>query len=255
MTTPRSIASTCAVPRNTAPATGPASSPRPAGNWCRRPTPSSPCAAPASCSPTATACAPAPPRRGSIRMGFPNVYVLDEHAPAASVEVGDAPETVLGLGAAEAKTVTADELATLLKRGDVVVVDVATSRQYRAGHIPGAWFAVRGRLAGGRRQAAQGGALCAHLAGRGDRPPRHCRAGGGHGQAGRPAARRHAGLVGRRPSAGDAAPNTSPRAPTTCCLKAFERRDQKEAAMREYLQWEVGLVEQVRRDGTLQFRL
>ena len=38
-------------------------------------------------------------------------------------------------------------------------------------------------------------------------------------------------------------------------LKAFERKDDPEAAMREYLQWEVGLVEQVRRDGTLQFRL
>jgi 3-mercaptopyruvate sulfurtransferase SseA len=38
-------------------------------------------------------------------------------------------------------------------------------------------------------------------------------------------------------------------------LKAFERTDNPEAAMREYLQWEVGLVEQVRRDGTLRFRL
>ncbi len=38
-------------------------------------------------------------------------------------------------------------------------------------------------------------------------------------------------------------------------LKAFERRDKREDAMREYLQWELDLVEQVRRDGTIQFRL
>ena len=188
------------------------------------------------------------------RMGFPNVYVLDEHAPAASVEVGDAPETVLGLGAAEAKTVTADELATLLKRGDVVVVDVATSRQYRAGHIPGAWFAVRGRLVADAAKLPKAALyvltspdeVIARLAiselEAATGKPVGLLLGGTQAWwgAGHPLERQAEHLASRTDDV---------------LLKAFERRDQKEAAMREYLQWEVGLVEQVRRDGTLQFRL
>ena len=39
-----------------------------------------------------------------------------------------------------------DEAEKLIQGGGAAVVDFATSLEYRAGHIPGAWFAVRSRL-------------------------------------------------------------------------------------------------------------
>ncbi|HRD34972.1 MAG TPA: rhodanese-like domain-containing protein [Rhodocyclaceae bacterium] len=44
------------------------------------------------------------------------------------------------------ETLTATELADALRHGQAVVIDLATSPAYEAGHIPGARFAVRARL-------------------------------------------------------------------------------------------------------------
>jgi rhodanese-related sulfurtransferase len=48
----------------------------------------------------------------------------------------------------DAPVVTAPELKSMLDRGSALLVDLAMSRDYRNGHIPGAWFAIRSRLAG-----------------------------------------------------------------------------------------------------------
>src|SRR5205823_2964582 len=40
------------------------------------------------------------------------------------------------------------ELQALLGKDEAVVVDLAPSIAYEAGHVPGAWFAVRARLPG-----------------------------------------------------------------------------------------------------------
>jgi rhodanese-related sulfurtransferase len=188
-----------------------------------------------------------------IRMGFAHVFVLDEAAPA-DVETGNAREEVLGLDQAKAEPVDVDELTTLIARGAAVVVDVATSREYRAGHIPSAWFAVRGRL---MEDAARLPASLLYVLTSSD------------GVIARLAAEELAAATGkdvRVLAGGTAAWRAAGRPlevgvdrlgsrPDDVALKAFERTDNPEAAMREYLQWEVGLVEQVRRDGTLRFRL
>ena len=44
-------------------------------------------------------------------------------------------------------SVSVAELKALLAGGQAQVVDFATSLQYREGHIPGAWHAIRSRLA------------------------------------------------------------------------------------------------------------
>jgi rhodanese-related sulfurtransferase len=187
------------------------------------------------------------------RMGFPQVFVLDEAAPA-TIETGAAPEHVLGLDAVKDDPIDVDGLADHLRRGAAVVVDVATSRDYRAGHIPGAWFAVRGRLA---EDAARLPAAALYVLTSPD------------GVIARLAAHELAGATGARVrvlSGGTEAwraagqplevePERLASRANDVFLKAFERTDNREAAMREYLQWEVGLVEQVRRDGTLRFRL
>ncbi|MEO9338821.1 rhodanese-like domain-containing protein [Mesorhizobium sp. SB112] len=188
------------------------------------------------------------------RMGFAWVFVLDAQDGDAELETGDAPETILTLDAVSVEEISASELASLVGKNETVVVDFATSRQYRAGHIPGAWFAVRGRLVedvaalpkaehyvvtspdgvfarlGGAELAAATGASVTVLKG------------GTNGwvQADLALQRNEEFLASE---------------PNDVFLKAFERREKREEAMRQYLQWELDLVEQVRRDGTLSFNL
>jgi rhodanese-related sulfurtransferase len=77
------------------------------------------------------------------QMGFADVFVLAEAgaetgAPAAPL-LGDPPPAELAIDCAD--------LAALIARDAATVVDLSLSREYRAAHIPGAWFAIRARLA------------------------------------------------------------------------------------------------------------
>ena len=38
------------------------------------------------------------------------------------------------------------DVSQIIEIDDVTVIDLSTSPHYRRGHIPGAWFAIRGRL-------------------------------------------------------------------------------------------------------------
>ena len=81
-----------------------------------------------------------------IQMGWTDVAVLDGGLDGA-LEAGPWTPTVLGLEEAPVATVSPQELQQLMARGAAVVVDVELSKHYAQGHIPGAWFAVRARLA------------------------------------------------------------------------------------------------------------
>jgi rhodanese-related sulfurtransferase len=189
-----------------------------------------------------------------VRMGFAHVYVLDEAAPIVDVEYGDAPEHVLGLDRVAVDPIGVDELAKHLGCDAALVVDVGTSRHYRAGHIPGAWFAIRGRFAQDSKRLPSSPLYVLTSP---------------DGVTARLAAAELAEVTGAPvrvlPGGTDAWRAAGHRLETDqerlasraddVLLKAFERTDDPEAAMREYLQWEVGLVEQVRRDGTVRFRL
>ena len=60
----------------------------------------------------------------------------------AGDETGDAGAAVLGTPATEA----AIDASAIIEVDDVTVIDLSTSANYRRGHIPGAWFAIRARL-------------------------------------------------------------------------------------------------------------
>lgn len=81
-----------------------------------------------------------------IQMGWPDVAVV-KGGLDGPLETGPHVPGREAIAAAKADTVSPADLAKLLESGDAVVVDFATSLQYRAGHVPGAWFAVRARLA------------------------------------------------------------------------------------------------------------
>src|SRR5215510_11431143 len=76
------------------------------------------------------------------QMGWREVFVLPEKGD----ETGSPARTVLGTPAGDEMEIDSAALATLLERDETTVIDLAPSPQYRKGHIPGAWFAIRSRL-------------------------------------------------------------------------------------------------------------
>jgi len=82
------------------------------------------------------------------QMGWKDVAVLPWRAEESGIETGAHRSEPLGwaaLGASAAAPIEAAELHGLGDRG-AVVIDVSSSKRHRAGHVPGAWFAVRARL-------------------------------------------------------------------------------------------------------------
>ena len=139
-----------------------------------------------------------------------------------------------------------------LQANPAVVVDLALSRQHRQGHIPGAWFAIRARLAealdklpehGELVLTSEDGTIARYAAAelRTRRPVKVL--------AGGTAAWKAAGLpleAGMGPLASE---------PDDVALSARERPTDRERYMREYLAWEIDLVNQIARDTDCRFRL
>ena len=163
------------------------------------------------------------------------------------MEIG--PEQPITNPPPQAATVTVQELKALLDRGDVVVIDLATSRDYRNGHIPGAWFVVRSRLAkmlGSLPKAgtvvltSEDGVLAAFAS--------------KDEVAFGSAVRVLQGGTASWRQAGYALSKSLDRfidEADDVVLKPSELTDGREAAMREYLSGNDGLLDKVQRDGTL----
>ena len=147
--------------------------------------------------------------------------------------------------------VKAETLAELLARNGATVVDLSLSRNYLAGHIPGAWFAIRTRLARALEKitiadtlvlTSEDGVLAALAIAEAetltDRPARWL---DGGNAAWRAAA---------QPFATEAKMADDP---VDQWRKPYERSGDTKAAMQEYLRWEVDLLPRIRRDGSLRF--
>jgi rhodanese-related sulfurtransferase/predicted metal-dependent enzyme (double-stranded beta helix superfamily) len=189
-----------------------------------------------------------------LQMGWPEVYVLDHAAAAGAPVVGAEAPKVLGLDGARTEEIDAPSLQAMLNAGEATVVDFATSLEYRAGHIPGAWFAVRSRL----RDAL-------------DRigPAQHFVFTSPDGTLARLAALDARSVTdvpvavlagGTRVWKAADLPveqgNTRLAAELDdVYYKPYDRQAQIEQAMQDYLDWEVALVEQVKREGYLAFKL
>lgn len=154
----------------------------------------------------------------------------------------------------EARTISPDDLAARLERGDVVVIDLSPSPVHRKGHIAGAWFAIRSRLA----EAAKALPAAAEVV---LTSPDDALA--------RLASPELAALTGRPPlvldggtdawiAAGYALETGLPRtanAPDDVYRRPYEGTDNAAEAMQAYLDWEYGLVDQLARDGTHGFHV
>ena len=164
-----------------------------------------------------------------LQMGWPEVYVIEE-----------APQV--------------EEISALdLKALDAVqVLDFATSLQYRAGHVPGAAFAIRSRLGERRDRIAQAGVIvctspdgvfarfaAADLARIANVPVKVL--------AGGTDAWRAAGLALEAGETRMWEPNED------VYYKPYDGKSQVEQAMRDYLDWEVALMEKIGRDDDVRF--
>ena len=181
------------------------------------------------------------------QMGHRDVFVL----AAAGSETGWPPAPVLASTPPAELRIDSVELAALMARDTATVVDLSLSRSYLKGHIPGAWFAIRARLADALPKIApagtlvltsEDGALAAiaapEAAALANIPVRYLAGGNAAWQA--------AG----QPLSTDARMADDP---VDVWLKPYERAGDTKGAMSEYLSWEVDLVARIERDGTCNF--
>jgi rhodanese-related sulfurtransferase len=186
-----------------------------------------------------------------VQLGVGDVYVLaDDARRAEPVAQGPEPDLILGLGDARPVPISPDELAAA--RESVQVVDLDTSANYRKGHIPGASFAIRARLASALAKLPSADTLVLTSS---------------DGTLARLAAGEAAAIVpfpvkvlagGTRAWVERGLPLETGDTrllddPVDVLVKPHERPGDTAKEMREYLQWETGLGAQLRRDGDAPF--
>ncbi len=187
-----------------------------------------------------------------IQMGWPEVVVLEGGLEGGALETG-VPEAVSAAGkGAETSSIAAADLREAVEAGKAALIDLSTSLEYRAGHIPGAYWGVRARLdqalekipgdamlvfTGSDMALARLAAADAMAAGRNVRL-----FDGGNAawtEAGYPLAEGFERLTTKNDDV---------------MYKAYDHTENIEFHMQEYLSWEIGLVDLVERDATARFR-
>jgi len=177
------------------------------------------------------------------QMGWRDVAVL----PEAGSETGDLAPHILGTIPDDA----AVDASKVLEIDNVSVVDLSTSPHYRRGHIPGAWFAIRGRLDRALPKIPPRRAIILTsedgvLAGLAVAEARTLTDAPVHFLKGGNAAWSALGFP--LSTAGKMADE-----PLDVWLKPYEQSGDTEAAMNAYLSWEIDLLERIKRDGTTHF--
>jgi len=188
------------------------------------------------------------------QMGWNKVAVLVVEATEGDWITGSHKPRVLGLDGLTVDTISPAELQDRFAAGGIAVVDLVTSRGYAQGHIPTAWFAIRSQLSDALTKLPKAEAIvltspdgtlarlaAAALAGHAPAPVMVL--------AGGTEAWVAAGLpleAGRTHMASE---------PDDVVLSARERGQGREEAMREYLAWEIDLVNQMATDDDHRFRV
>ncbi|WP_298364815.1 rhodanese-like domain-containing protein [Azospirillum sp.] len=178
-------------------------------------------------------------------------YVLDGDVSSLGSESGP-DRRRLPTPDVETETIAPRDLLALLENGEAAVIDLTRSPRYRVGHIPGAYFSTRARLAG----------LIATLP-KGVRPVLTC----GDGTLARyavadfPQGQRPLLLEGGAQgwvAAGlplSAALDRLGDEPDDVYKRPYEGTDNSAAAMQGYIDWELELVAQLKRDGAHNFHV
>jgi rhodanese-related sulfurtransferase len=185
-----------------------------------------------------------------MQMGFPNVCVLDGEDGDIHMATGATPDPVPGMPAGDIPGIAPAALAALGTQAHIV--DLGPGKDYVSGHVPGAWWTVRSRLGLCLRHLPAQGTLVlvspdARLARLAWPEARALHAGPVLVLEGGSAGWKRAGLPLEAGETRLAGPLDD------AFVKPFEAKN-REKAMQDYLDWEVNLVESVRRDPTVSFR-
>ncbi|MGH6665675.1 MAG: rhodanese-like domain-containing protein [Pseudolabrys sp.] len=177
------------------------------------------------------------------QMGWKDVAVL----PEAGNETRTPAISMLGATPPAA----AIDPSKVLEIDDVTVIDLSASPNYRKGHIPGAWFAIRTRLAQAFPKIPLKSAVALTsedglLAGLAVEEARALTDKPVHWLKGGNAAWAASGF----PLSTDIKMADEP---LDVWLKPYERAGDPKAAMNEYLSWEIDLLDRIKRDGTTHF--
>ncbi len=187
------------------------------------------------------------------QMGWNDVFVLKDGLKG-KLETGKPRAPALGEDALTAPGIAPAALKAAL--GSVEVIDVGESLKYRKGRIPGAWYAIRSRLAYCLARFDKSAQLVfTDSAGRLARYAAQDAIALGYANAryleGGNAAWNHEKL-GTEPAEGDSDPKLL-TATEDVWYRPYDRNVGVEEAMQQYLTWEVNLVEQLRREDYLKF--
>jgi len=189
------------------------------------------------------------------QMGWREVFVLRDGL-RGKLESGKPSASALGEAALIAPSITPAALKAELAGGAAEVVDVGESLKYRKGRIPGAWYAIRSRLAEClARFPKEANLVFVCSDGRLSRYAAQDAIGLGYTQArfltGGAAAWNHAAFATEKPQ-GDGDPKLL-TATEDVWYRPYDRSSGVEEAMQQYLTWEVNLLAQLERESYLRF--
>ena len=184
-----------------------------------------------------------------VQMGWNDVVVLEPEKSDVSffgwpTETGARARSIAGF----------KPWATVDRPSDATVIDFSTSLRFRTFHLPGAWWAVRSRLAEARARigsvkelvlTSEDGVL-AHLAAPDAAalwPDAKIKVLHGGNAAWKTAGQTSEAGIERATTAFD-----------DVWYKPYDHGAEAEKHARDYLEWEVALVEQIKRDPSIRFR-
>ena len=190
-----------------------------------------------------------------MQMDWNEVHVLDYKPVSSDLTTEAEPRFPKGFVPPHAATVAAAELSKSLEHA--LVIDLDTSLRYRDGHVPGAWFAVRANL--GKTiptmLAKQTGVTRVVLVSPDGEIAALAAAEAEAAAGGLPVAILEGGMKAWRDAklAIESGHTRMADPPTDVWYRPYDFKENIEAAMRQYLDWEVDLVPQVARDGDARF--
>jgi rhodanese-related sulfurtransferase len=182
-----------------------------------------------------------------IQMGWKDVFVLRDGLAQLPCEAGPGTAAIPEVAAA-VRTIP----VAALDPAKATIVDVGTSLNYRDGHVPGAWWAIRSRLADALARMPKSDTYivtgmdmrlatlaAADLAALTDATVLLLDGGtAAWRDAGKPMEEGYVSLAAERED---------------IYYLPYDRDGTIEEAMQQYLTWEIELINQIKRDGTLVF--
>jgi len=190
-----------------------------------------------------------------LQMKWNETYILDHKPTAAELTTETEPRFPAGFKVPAPASVTPAELDKSLKQ--TLVVDLDTSLKYRDGHVPHAWFAVRANLAKTLPEMLkqQSDATRVVLVSPDGEIAALAAAEAAEAAGGLPVAILAGGMKAWRDAklAVETGHAAMADPPTDVWYRPYDFKEDVEAAMRQYLDWEVDLVPQVKRDGDASF--